>query len=412
MSAALALWAIGTFTQPLTVDQRDVMGCTPRPIVGSLGYNLALQAQDTNAQLYGAIAFAERRLFKADKFAWAFDMSVINNVIRVPTLAAGCHGDARYGMEGVDLYSSSSGMMFSVTDWMNVFYAGSITGSIMQHPSDDYWKNRTFTSYRYAFSGIFMNYAAPLAPLFNKQDGPTSTVGDFLLGTKFWIPEKPEIGELYVAYAYSNGLFTNINIEKLKLIGMAYLDDFEEIAIAKAGFKALGLGEHLGKLNLYARTKKLKGPLPSTKYDPEFGQRDRPQINEQTLPWERSGDTDFRTLHLEEMGMFGQFDLYLAYAWDPKPMLHQAMLIYRGWAHLSDEGGFSAAHLESGFTAGGGVIQLPDMPWYGVRGGLKPSFFIGFLDAVRLGYNDSPTLEIFPFAQDATQLSLSIHLAM
>lgn len=394
-----ALLVLGVLMQPAG-DVETLAKCRPRPIAGTLGYDLARQAQRTNAQLYGAINFAENRLFKHD-IAWGFDTFVVHNVIRVPTLAQGCFGQNRYGMEGVDLYASSSGLAFPITPDIGLFYAGSVTGSVMQHPDDAFWSNRTFTSYRYAGQGMLMTYAAPLAPFFNSSNGPTSTEGDFILGAKFSIPDEPKLGRMYIAYAWSRGIFTNINSEKLKIIASFLLDDdFKTFALAKAGLEKLGLGDQLGKLSIFARRKLIRGPLSSARYDPDFGTRPTREINDVSPPWEQAGDTALSTIHLQEFGLGGVVDLYAAYAFTPKPFLHQAIAVLN-------------LELMEGvpLTAGAGAVQLPDLPWYGVDGGLKFTAFVGVSKYLRVGYNDVPTLDIFPFAQDATQVSISLHFA-
>lgn len=391
------LLVLGMLMQPAG-DVDAIAKCRPRPIAGSLGYDLARQAQRTNAQLFGAINFAENRLFNHE-IAWGFETFVINNVIRVPTLAQGCFGQNRYGMEGVDLYASSSGMAFPITPDIGLFYAGSVTGSVMQHPDDSFWSNRTFTSYRYAGAGLLMTYAAPLAPTFNSSNGPTSTEGDFIVGAKFSIPDEPKLGRMYLAYAWSRGIFTNINSEKLKIIASFLLgDDFKTLVLAKAGLERLGLGDELGKLSVFAKRKLIRGPLSSAQYDPDFGTRPTRQINDVAPPWEQAGDTALSTIHLQEYGLGGVVDVFVAYALTPEPFLHQAVAVLN-------------LELMEGvpFTAGIGTVQMPDLPWYGVDGGLKFTAFVGLADYLRIGYNDVPTLDIFPFAQDATQVSISLH---
>lgn len=391
------LLVLGVLMQP-AVDPDELVNCRPRPIAGTLGYDLARQAQRTNAQLYGAISFAERRLFN-NEIAWGFETSVINNVIRVPTLGQGCFGRARYGMEGVDLYAASSGMAFPITPDIGLFYAGSITGSVMQHPSDSFWNNRTFTSYRYAALGMLATYVAPLAPTLNSSNGPTSVEGDFIVGAKFSIPKRPKLGRMYLAYAWSQGIFTNLNSEKLKILASFLLDDdFKTLALAKAGLDRLGLGDQLGKLSLYAQRRLIRGPLSSVKYDPDFGTRPTRELNDGALPWEQAGDTALSTFHLQSFELGGVVDLFAAYAITPKPFLHQAVAVYR-------------QPLMEGvlLSAGAGVVQMPDLPWYGVEGGLKFTGFVGVGEVLRIGYNDVPTLDIFPFAQDATQISISLH---
>lgn len=109
------------------------------------------------------------------------------------------------------------------------------------------------------------------------------------------------------------------------------------------------------------------------------------------------GQFDFRTIHAG-LGHLGKYvDVSVAYAVAPKPVLHEA----QGSINLIPD-------TEGILRFGGGVTQLPDLPFYGVSGGLRPSMIveIGQTTAtyemkysVRL--NDAETLTYFPFAQNS-----------
>lgn len=376
--------------------------CVPHPIAGTVPFHIAEQAIDTNAQVYGAVAFAEEVLLADGGSFWGLRMHNLYNVTRLPTAAA-CPTELQWGSAGLDLYASSSGLLiplFMGNDDLDVrlFYAGSVTGSVLQFPSDRWGSNRVFTGYGYAGAAIGFTYAAPAAPLLTNGSGVQQMVGDFVAGTEVSLPKHPDVASLRAGYVYSQGLYSNLNSRRLRLFATALLtDQFALLALAKGGLDKVVLPwEKAGKTSLFGRNQVLKGPSPATEPDPGATTA-QPGAADDAGP----GKIDLTTLHFQQHDIGGYLDVSAAYALLPRPFLHE------GSATLKLPG--ELVGLPEGmplFTGTIGVTEMPAMPWYAVEGGRQVYLDISLADVVHIRRNDPATLVVFPYAQNATEFSI------
>jgi len=367
--------------------------CTPRPIAGTVGYRTAVQATETNAQIYGAVAFAERTILNEEYgFPWAFHSSVVSKVTRIPTLAL-CPSGIQPGMLGVDMYASASGMAFAPiakVPELEVFYAGSITGSVVHFPSEQYFNNPIYTTYAWALGGIGLTYAAPLAVLMNRDDnGPQSAAGDFVAGAAVSVPKHEDLGTFRLGYAYSGGLYTNIASDRIKLLASALLtDQIRELALARLGFSGVIVAEAAGRSDAFVRRKLLK---PAA---------DEPEP--QALSAARAattGSLNLDTVHVNQRNIGGVLSVYGALAVQPRVFLHEGLV---SAMIPADE-----LYLRHGASIG--VMEMPAMPWYGVEGGRKLTFQIKlFAGMLSVGRNEAELMTNFPYAQDATFVHIGL----
>lgn len=395
--------------------------CLLRPIEGTVGFRVAQQSQRTNAQAFGAVQLAEEALFSSDEtdldgdgkpdrtepfqgdYGVALRLNTVFNVARVPTIYSGkCFDDLTtgqrrdYGMHSVDLYATAVAYRFRIPQLRRVslFYAGSITGSTMGVPDSDAgsWfdavtRTRYNTTYLYGFSALPLSFLAPLAPLINKDDAPTQLAGDFIAGFE---ADLPTIGAARFGYAYSRGLFTNITVDRIRLLLEGLItQEFSSLALLKGGFQRFTTLDGVGRTSLYGRHMQLATPRTD-----DVKAASRGLFSELGLT----------TAHFEQTDIGKYFDIRLAYAFQPTPFIHEARVGLHGSNTLGKD--YSAFDL---FRVSAGIVQLPSLPFYGVEGGRAFSFELSMVlqtedGSFQMGVqrNAPDLLVVFPYAYDAT----------
>ena len=403
--------------------------CTPQPLAGTVQQDVVQQSRDTNAQLYGAVSFAERVLFprteghyETDRDGypvWAIEVSVLNGVAFVPSVETGC--EFEHLNHRVDLYGSASGLSFNVGP-LNVFYAGSLTGHM-------YAKGVAsgFAPYGY---GLGTALGGPLVtvPLtyvdLGADDGTTSVSGDYMVGAALDV-----FGEGFarVAYVGSSGLYTNVTGSRVRLFAAAALDDFTELSYFRGGLDKQLVDEVLGYSSLYLRQKELSAAGGEDASGEVVTALDDGSLRQRT----------FRTGHVAQEDLFGVLDLDFAYALAPDLFVHDARIglhtpIYgMGKRALSSGEGMYAFEEAAGdassiwrvpLSVSIGQVKLPELPYWGVDGGQKVSVEVeafmlfpssdsgGLMILYTFKANDPETLSNFPYAQDALAHYFTIQL--
>lgn len=366
--------------------------CNLRPIAGLVSYETAAQAAETNAQAFGAAAFAERTLLRGSM--WGFEMHTVAGAVRIPTIAECPDGTSYHGSGALDLFSSASGLMVPLPvgeGELKLFYAGSVTGSKVQYPGS----NRVFDAYGYAASGIAWTYAAPLATLVQEDNALKTRAGDFIVGAALDVPSAPEVGTLTLGYVYSSGLYSNLSSQKLRLFATALLtQQFTMLALVKGGLDRV--------------------PLPGGSEATLFGRRQAilPPPTVETAP--DASRVDLTSVHYQHDALADVLGFRVAFAVLPRPMLHEVA----GTVVVPNDDGSGDPALESGavainrlFALELGRTQMPALPWYGVDGG--GAFFaeLAILDMLYVRRNAPDTLLLFPYAQGATEVLVRIHMA-
>lgn len=423
------LLLLGVTTLAILFPAEAAARCTLRPIEGTVGFRVAQQSQRTNAQVFGAVQLAEEVLFtneevdvdgdgdidRVEPFQgdWAAGIRVnsVFNVTRVPTIYQGdcfdlTSSDAPidYGLHAVDLYATSVAYRFRIPQVrrLSLFYAGSITGSTMGLPDnqagswfDRATRTRYNTTYLYAGAAIPLSFLAPLAPLINRDSAPTQLAGDFIAGVEY---DLPHIGAARVGYAYSQGIFTNISVDRIRMFVEGLLTQrFSQLALFKAGFNGIRSFRNVGRTSAYGRTIQLAAPSPDT------GAVDEIRENVSSL--------GFTTGHFEQTDIGGYVDLRFAYSIYPEPFVHEFRIGVHG-PQYGDPARINENPLNY-FRANAGLVELPRLPYYGIEGGRTWSFDVRVgLPSVYLAVerNTPELLTVFPYAYDATTFQLLIAL--
>lgn len=368
--------------------------CNFRPVAGLVPYQSGAQAIETNAQAFGAAAFAERTLLRGSP--WGFEMHTVAGAARIPTLAECPDGRTYHGSGSLDLFSSASGIMVPLKvdqkgGELKLFYAGSVTGSKVQYPGSQ----RVFDSYAYAASGIAFTYAAPLAVLDQVDQGLKSRAGDFIVGAALDLPTLPDVGTLGIGYVYSSGLYSNLSSRKLRLFATALLTQrFALLSLVKGGLDRVPLPGETGNATLFGRNQVLLPP---------------PAVDTGSIP----PRLDLTSVHYQHDALARFLSLRVAFALRPRPLLHE---LAGGVAVPNDDGSgdpvlqSGAVRIDRLFAAELGRTELPALPWYGVDGGGAFYAELSILDLLFVRHNAPDTLLLFPYAQGATEVLVRIHV--
>ncbi len=375
--------------------------CLPRPIPGTVGYELGRQSIETNAQAYGAEAIVDQALSQGSPFA--LRLNNVYGVIPIPAVTQ-CGTGQMFGTVALDLFSSASGVQFSIplgSYQPRLFYAGSVTGSVIHYPDGTMANSRYYTSWAYAGFGYLSSFLAPLAPLLSRDDGLQTMVGDFIAGAAFDVPGAPKMGTLTLGYVYSSGFYSNVSSKKLKLFGSTlFTQDFSLLSVARLGARELELGgEEIGQTTLYARTMVLQAP---------GGLRQQQDAGFEGLFAEKANGVDLSTIHLSQQRIGGYVTVSAALAVRPTVFLHEGSV----GVELPVQALGVDTDLEMAWIKGVvGVSELPALPWYGNEGGRQLYFDVSVMEMFHVRRNAPETLSIFPYAQGATELQVFIDVA-
>ncbi len=405
-------------------------GCTPQPINGTVAQSVVGQARETNGQLYGAAAFAERvvfpRLDRKSSGGWddrdggagvfGFDVNTISGIAYVPSkeVGADCPADVRYLQHRVDLYSAANALAFK-SGPVGFFYVASVTG--------DAYATRVgsgFLPYAYGLGAAFGGYLAPFQPGFlNHQEPTKSRASDYIVGGQIdvWT-----LGSVRAGYVGSKGAFVQGSGRLVKLFGTAAIKDFSQLSAAeylRAGLdrQIWGSGDvarKAGATSLFVRR---------LRYRPQRASA-------------ADAATDFTSIHLQQTAVGTVFDVDLAagrtgdttFVHIARIGLHTPAFSYvrdiESDAIVADDlESIQRGEFNIDFGATVGRVELPSLPFYGVEGGgafsgeamvvlwmpLEPArLSISF--AVR--YNTPEFLDAFPYGQNAVNSTFAIRLVL
>jgi hypothetical protein len=401
---SLALWALAP--REARGDQTKSF----RAFDGTTRHATALQASLINAKVFGAVRALDRLIIRpgiSGPLQWGYEVNYLYSAVNVPGLEEG----GRYVLAPVDLTAHNLAVQLCTSSDREAFaacafYSSSVTAGFL--PSDG---NDRFVLF---FGGLTMPLAGHLvAPLsvagvtqartgltsfqFSVIAGGTLRVGD-------WLSARGGV----VGAIEQRGFYGNVYSDKTKLFATAALTDgFGDLATFLAGLDQLVLpvGEArdvartIGATTLYARQARFVVP--------QLAQDVRGTATDLT------GRFDLWTAHFEQLNIADAFDVMVAYAVKPTPLLHQLML----GVHSPKAATVVRTREGQGFVgASGGVVSLPNLPFYGIEGGRRFAFSIeggaaskdfGAKVAVRL--NDPEVLTYFPFAQNSLNFYLTLH---
>ncbi|MCS6901448.1 MAG: hypothetical protein RMJ98_17545, partial [Myxococcales bacterium] len=270
-----------------------------------------------------------------------------------------------------------------------------------------------------AFGGFLGWGASLIAPIKRSFfDGLLTT--DLILGASL---KHDSVGAVGVGYLASQGFFTNLTEHHVRLFATSLIsegfspDRFPYLNAGISQFDWL-LGKELekkiGYISPYFRQNIfLKSPINFDGKAPESQQGEAP-----SNPIAK--DILLRTLNLDRYGAGDYVDVRLSYAIDPKPQLYEASLVLHTLDFLPERYLLQQAGKDilGGARLTLGVINLPELYYYTVPGGMKPRAQIdamvylpdiGFRFYTTFGVNATETLSVLPFAQNALFMGITLN---
>ena len=279
---------------------------------------------------------------------------------------------------------------------MGIFYSAGVTGSATLGSS--------FERY-FEYNGIAPAYGlgySLIAPFTKTANGTTigSVQRDWIAGLDFDVM----VMKIRVGYLGSQGLFTNVSQDKLRLFATSLLSDqLKQLSYLKAGIDRLELIKEIGQSSAFLRRLTIASPATAATgaVSDDFRTRERNAIG-------------FLTAHLEQYSVARMFDVRAAMAVHPTRFLHEAAVAFHNEKYFVAPGatGEESKSTGSGGRVSVGYVRLPALPALGVDGGPKFTMSVelrttygdrdkGIPMRIMIRRNDPEILSTFPFARDA-----------
>jgi len=371
------------------------------PIAGTAGYANGRAAVRTNATTYAAGAFARRRM--RGGVIGAMDLHAVYGAAMVPTYCDDPDSN-RYEtvyLDPLDLYATNVGFKIPIFDGgpadskLRLFYASSVTTSTN-------W-NRVFT-----FAAPMFNlYPALFAPVVGSTttgSGLGTFAVDWIGGAHF----RSDVVSVQAGYTGRRGVYADVTQERVALFVNGVVDRLgdgltvDDLSYWMGGVEQLdpsrfGAEEAVGMPSLFYRS------LP---------QRARPDDEEGDDP--RGEPTPLlRTGHLRHEDLADHWDANLAWQFGDGSSLRELTAAWHtgGWHTRADDDPSDQAQA----FVRAGVVNLPDRPLLGVRGGIQPHLRAQWRkrnDIVQLDasvyLNDPALLDLYPFATNAVGVNVEM----
>lgn len=368
-------------------------------IQGTPRYQVAADAAQTNAKVFGAVGAFERQILplisdpkRGNAYGFAFEMSVVKNVVRA---VGGCTLSDRLtgcpnglAIHNVTVSAGNLAINYPLSKHVGLFYTSAFVAAYSGPDTVD-----------------IRDTLGPFYPVMGYAFGPLSFLGkstydkftggvmkgtgaDAVVGLSVRTPYLNGFG----GYTASQGLFGDFTISEIDTFAsLVFGEGFSQLSYLKAGLRDFdylnnsALARRVGRLNLFGR--RLVYNVPSSQGEL------RPGLA-----------APITSGHLEQTGIADRFDLYLSYRTQPHGELGEARAGVRfGNVLLS-----------------GGVVNLPDLWMFGAQGGYKPALALRYksnldpdekpsdvaVDASIL-LNDPELLTVFPYAYNAVSFKVS-----
>lgn len=391
----------------------DTLSDPFRAFDGTVRQSAALQASLQNAQIYSAMSAVDRIIVERNVhtgFALGGEFNWIWGVTQVPGCTTSKPSDTcdSYHLQTIDLAASNAAVQMCTGDELGAcaFYAGAITATLASEPGQRFGDNVTW--------GLVGRATAPLAPLYlafggtEWRSGMSAIQVSTILGVSVYTNDYLALRAGYVGSSGKRGLYANASSETIRAFATAALTDrFQKLPALMAGFDKLVLpfGDYqyvantIGATTLYARKLQFEPP--------QIGSAAGDAVQDPR------SDFDFTTLHFEQTSMGSVLDFAGAYAIQPQKKLHQAIVrLHNPGYHTPRKPGEEPDEMMgAGVSLGVGMVDLPDLPFYGVEGGRRVHFELeggfdagAFFAKIAFRRNDPTTLSYFPFAYDSWNL--------
>lgn len=369
------------------------------------------QALVTNAQIYGALALYETsllpRLSLDPEHTLHFALQ-INSIYNVLTLPSNCDGEPR--MKHLDITATAWGFTFELTPRFSIFYSTAITASAFTPlgPVGRY--------YGPAFLGAGSIPYGVVAPLAGVAWPRAIREGDFSIASDYvgGVVLDAEIANATLGYVGTEGVFGSIDSPYSGIFGRAALNEqLQELAYAKGGLANLDWMlpddtlESIGTTAVFGRLIQWRAPLDARTVAEESFDEARGELD--NLP--------VTTAHFEQWNIGESVDLIGSVYTQPFRDLDEVNLAWHseriyptsGNAHPDAES--KDYQHDSVWRVSAGVMKVPDMFYYGIKGGYRARASVSYLlqnsDAgivAQLELNSPEVMSAFPYADNHVRL--------
>jgi len=397
---------------------------------GTVYYDTARLARETNAVVYGATQTVERELApflrrqdEDDEFVVTvfYGYSQIRNAARAPAYVTGCD-EQGFVFVPYDLFAYNMAFGFRYEDFAAFYSASGAGGAFVSNGLDRFaqglkqWNMGIVNSVAapllgdrsVAVSGFDMEDSDPVAEEFNRIEL------DYIVGAQY----ENEYLNARAGYVASSGFYGHAEVRGLRLFATSVLtNEFEDLAYIAAGFSSLrgfseDLQEAIGRTSLFARKIQYESPRLT---QPATFERIGPGTNA----------IDFWTAHLEQQDLADYIDAQLAVAVQPRTLLHIGRVgVHTPNHHVKEllaENPEAVKDVKEGVSAGLnlGVVNLPPMPYYAEKGGAAFSATAEVRANIKnemslqlmYRYNDPDLLAVFPYAVGASAFTVAFNVA-
>lgn len=381
-----------------------------QPIAGTAGHTNGLTAMRTNAATYGAAVFSRDRLQGSN--AIAMDFNYVAGAAQVPTWCADTTGTIAEEVyqQSLDLSATNLGVSLPLLEdgplnsRFRVFYASSVTSSTLGQRAAN------------VFTPLLNLYPAAGAPLV----GNSSSARGLDTYTVEWIGGAylgSDVVSIQAGYTGRRGLYLDVTQEKValffnsifegdfKLSSTPYLitgvQRFDPLKIGLGDAKKIGMFSGFYRELPWAGTESIETTASTTgRVVPEGALK------------------KLQTGHIRQEDIWEMFDLRTAWMFGQGGGIRELQAGYhtKGWYGRGDSDDYE----DTAFNIQAGMINLPDQPLLGVRGGPRPTVRA---DAIINGgddgefqihaiarMNDPELLDIYPFAYNALGVNVEITL--
>ena len=384
-------------------------------IPGTVQYATGVQARLANDSLYSAIAAVERKIVPtlaaggdAGATAFAMDANFVYGAVRMPSMCES--GDGPFIRE-LDLWSNS--IAFATQgEHVGFFFSSGVTGGYL---SDDLGRaigpGMSLVGTPFFAAGGALYAPFQLAMGKEPEPSPTGIRTDFVTG----VTGRALGTQLLLGVAGSQGVYTNLSLEKLRLFVSAAVDRATGgLGYASGGLNALPTP--VGFLSAYAKQQKLLPPLPTTSTGVPIQEAGREQ-----------NPVDLTTIHVAEQDLFHFVDVFGAYQLRPSAQFREARVAFhspelmealRGGPPKS--GGEAYSGIFPVYYLSAGVVETPDLWYWGVPGGrrmsLRADLGVGSRGdtvawmGLRVRRNDPDILDVMPYAAGSWSVGFALEV--
>lgn len=376
---------------------------------GTARQQMVLQAGLTNAQVYGAVAAVERVLMPMgtfDQTRMGGEFNWIWGVAQVP----GCFGDncrsGVYKLQTIDLTASNFAASYcsgkpGQDGGTRVcgFYAAAMTTTLASREGERFTDNLLW--------GMAGRGFGPVAPLMlglggsEYRRGMTSVRTSVVLGvnvTSPWLSGR--VG--YLGAPGDRGVYTDLSVDKIRaFLTTAVMEELQDVSMLAAGVRKLGADAQQAPAMVSAYVRSLR-QLPPQNLSPSNDYQ-LPDVDDQV------GAFRHISAHLKPEDILQLVDVDAAYLIQPVPQLYNLIgsLHTPGFHPRGD--GVRSKDGSGGIAIGGGLVNLPELPAFGLRKSRNVNFHIEALGAMgdafegrmRFHINDPEYLVSFPFARNS-----------